>query len=190
MKPATDYINLLPREEKKPAQLPGFTSLVIIFFVLVWIVLFGLKLKQRWDLKAKLDSVTVQKKTAEEQVAAIRAQLGITAAPGANPDKAALIQNLLKERVLWSEVFKQFSRIIPRGVWFDSLEGNSVGKAEIKIKGGSFNYVSVSDFMLAMEQSDYFSKPQLLYAQKTVVQGHDVIAFEIVCGIKKSRGRS
>ncbi len=189
MKPATDYVNLLPREEKKPTQPPGFTSIVIIVFVLVWIVLFGLKLKQRWDLKAKLDSVTAQKKTVEGQVAAIRAQLGITA-PGANPDRAALIQNLLKERVLWSEVFKQFSRIIPRGVWFDSLDGNSVGKAEIKIKGGSFNYVSVSDFMLAMEQSEYFSKPQLLYAQKTVVHGHDVIAFEIICGIKKSRGKS
>ncbi len=189
MMPAADYINLLPRQEKQ-AQRPGFRTIAVAVFVLVWIILFGLKFKQRWDLEAKLGSLTAQKKIVEGQVASIRASLGITDGTGTNPDRASLIQNLLKERVLWSEVFKQFSRIIPRGVWFDSLEGNSVGTAQIKIRGGSFNYTSVADFMLAMEQSGYFAKPQLLYAQKTVVQGREVINFEIVCGIKKARGRS
>jgi Tfp pilus assembly protein PilN len=190
MKPVNDYINLLPREKKTSSRPISVWSVVIAAFALTWIILFGLKFKQRWDLQARLSSLAAQRNIVEGQVAAIRSELGLTAAPGTNPEKAALIQNLLKERVLWSQVFKQFSQIIPRGLWFDSLEGSSVGRAEIKIRGGAFNYLSIADFMLAMEQSVYFEKPQLLYAQKAVVQGHDVIGFEIICGIKKVRGGS
>jgi len=103
--------------------------------------------------------------------------------------QAALINSLLQERVLWSEVFKQFSFIVPKGLWFDNLEGNTDGRAEIKIKGGAFNYLSVAEFMLSMEKSAFFEKPQLVYAQKAVVQGQDVIGFEILCIIKREGPR-
>ena len=100
--------------------------------------------------------------------------------------KAALVNRLLGDRVLWSEVFKQFSLLVPKGLWFDSLEGSSAGKAEIRLRGGSFNYVSVAEFMLAMEKSGYFEKPQLMFAQKSMVQGQEVVGFEIVSGIRKT----
>ena len=92
-------------------------------------------------------------------------------------------------RVLWSEVFKQFSRIVPGGMWFDNLEGSVAERAEIRIMGGAFNYLSVAEFMLAIEDSAYFDKPQLLYAKRAMVQGQEVIGFEIVCGIVKGQGK-
>jgi hypothetical protein len=73
-------------------------------------------------------------------------------------------------------------------LWFDSLEGTASERAEIRIRGGAFNYLSVAEFMLVMEKSGYFENPQLAYAQKAVVQGQDVIGFEIICGIKRARG--
>ena len=184
MKISRDYINLLPPKEKQPVKAMDAWSLAIVLFLLAWSAAFGLKFKQWWDLQAKLASLAPQKQVLEQQVAAIRTELGLTA-PGTNPEQAALIQSLLKERVSWSEVFHQFSRIIPRGVWFDSLDGSSVGSAEVTIRGGAFNYRLISDFMLAMEQSGYFEKPELLFAQKSVLQGHDMIGFEIRCGVKK-----
>jgi hypothetical protein len=39
-----------------------------------------------------------------------------------------------------------------------------------------------------MEQSAYFEKPQLSYAQKAVVKGREVVAFEITSGIKRAQG--
>jgi hypothetical protein len=42
--------------------------------------------------------------------------------------------------------------------------------------------------MRSMEKSGYFMDPQLSYAQKAVVQGQDVIGFEIICGMKKAQG--
>lgn len=188
MKTVKEYINLLPPKEKKTAKASSPLLVAGTLFVLVWLVLFGLKAKQWMDLQAGLESLMPQKQALEQQFAAIRAELGLTAAPGANPEQAALIQSLLKERVLWSEVFQQFSHIIPRGVWFDSLEGSSIGTAEIKIRGGAFNYRLISDFMLAMEQTGYFEKPELVFAQKATLQGRDIVGFEIHCNVKKSQG--
>ncbi|HYA86644.1 MAG TPA: PilN domain-containing protein [Nitrospirota bacterium] len=188
MKTAKEYINLLPTNKKKPALTSGPWLVAGTLFVLVWLVLFGLKAKQWIDLQARLDSLMPQKQFLEQQAAALRAELGLTTAAGGTSEQAALIQSLLKERVLWSEVFQQFSRIIPRGIWFDSLEGSSVGEAEIKIRGGALTYRLISDFMLAMEQTGYFEKPELVFAQKSILQGRDIVGFEIHCGVKKSRG--
>jgi Tfp pilus assembly protein PilN len=188
MKTTKEYINLLPSKEKKPAKATSPWLVAGTLFVLVWLVLFGLKAKQWMDLQARFESLMPQKQVLEQQLAAIRTELGLTAGSSGNPEQVALIQSLLKERVSWSEVFQQFSRIIPRGIWFDSLEGSSVGEAEIKIRGGAFNYRLISDFMLAMEQTGYFEKPELVFAQKATLQGRDVVEFEIHSGVKKSQG--
>jgi hypothetical protein len=113
----------------------------------------------------------------------LRKELAVVSPTGMTKDKASLIQDILKERVEWSAVFKHLSVIVPKGLWFDYLEGIADGKAEIKIKGGAFNYFSISDLMLTMERSGYFENPQLSYAQKVIVQGQDVVGFEIICGI-------
>jgi Tfp pilus assembly protein PilN len=185
MKKVKDYINLLPPEEKAPRRVVNKMALGAVLFVLVWVAVFGWQAKQYMDLRSTLASRTMKKEALQQQIASIFKDLGILLPPGTSPEKAWLIQSLLSERVLWSEVFKQFAMIVPQGLWFDSLEGTSTGKAEIKIRGGAFNYPTVSAFLLAMEKSPYFDKPQLLFAQKAVVQGRETVGFEIVCGIKK-----
>jgi Tfp pilus assembly protein PilN len=187
MKKTKDYINLLPPKRKKPGRAVNPWWIAVPLFVLVWTALFGLKYAELRGARAELAAAAARKSGLEQQLALIRAELGLTAAPGSPADNAALIRRLLKERVLWSDVFQQFSRIIPQGVWFDSLEGSSSGAPEIRIRGGAFHYGSIADFMLAMEQSGYFDKPQLLSAQNSVVQGREVIGFSILCGVTKPR---
>ncbi len=188
MKPVQDYINLLPQEVKKPAPFATWGVLLALLFVVMWLGLFGLQARQYRLLKNRITTLSSQKQTLKQQADALRKELEIVSPSGMTRDKAALIQDILQERVQWSEVFKQLSRIVPTGLWFDYLEGNADGKAEIKIKGGAFNYISIADFMASMEKSRYFDHPQLSYAQKSVVQGQDVVGFEIICGIKKSQG--
>ncbi len=186
MRAAKDYINLLPREEKKKAAAGlGKGSIVAMVFVLAWLGAFGWQVNLAWGLKKQRTYLDQQKQALLTQVSALQQELGISAAHLAGVDNAAVLQNILGERVLWSEVFKQFSRIVPRGLWFDTLEGSAGARAEVKIKGGAFSYLSVAEFMLSMEKSGYFESPQLLYAQKGVVQGQDVVAFEILSGIRK-----
>lgn len=188
MKKTKDYINLLPPEEKKPGRVGGKRSLFTALFVLAWLVVFGLQLKELLVSRARLNTLIAKKQALQQELATIHKELGIALPAGMSPEKAAVIETILSERVRWSEVFNQFAMMVPKGLWFDSLEGSTMGKAEIKIRGGAFSYLSVAEFMLAMEKSPYFEKPQLLFAQKAVVQGRDVIAFEIACGIKKAQG--
>jgi len=180
-----DYINLLPREEKTASGGMNTGILLLIACALLWLGVFGLQAKQAWGLKRQVMQLALKKQALFGQLEAVQKELGLTVPAGTSPETAALIHNLLGERVLWSEVFKQFARIVPKGLWFDGLEGSTGSRAEIKIKGGAFSYLSVAEFMLAMEKSGYFEKPQLLYAQKAAVQGQDVIGFEILCGIRK-----
>lgn len=184
-----DSINLMPRGRKRSLALPvNAWSAAAAVFVLVWIVLFGIALNQRAGLQKNLVLLEPQKRALREQLTALQRELGLTAAQEMGSEKASVIKSLLNDRVVWSEVFKHFSRIVPQGLWFDSLEGSSGGTAEVKIRGGVVTYEALSQFMTAMERSQYFMKPQLNFAQKTVVRGRDVVSFEIVCGIKKGQG--
>jgi Tfp pilus assembly protein PilN len=183
MKKTKDYINLLPPEERKPGRAFNYTVLLSCLFVLVWLAVFGWQGKQLRDLQSRFDTLTMKKQALQGQLAQIYKDLGIVLPAGTSPEKAWLIQSILSERVLWSDVFKQFSLIVPRGLWFDSLEGSSVGKAEIKIRGGAFNYRTISEFMLAMEKTGFFEKPQLVFMQKAMLQGQETVGFEITCGI-------
>ncbi|MFA5073431.1 MAG: PilN domain-containing protein [Nitrospirota bacterium] len=188
MKKASDYINLLPRDDNKSGKAPSRLTITISVFVFAWLLIFGWYGKQAFDLRSKLMPLEAKKQVLQQQLAALLKDLGIAMPEGTSPEKAWLIQNLLNERVLWSEVFKQFSTMVPRGLWFDSLEGSSFGKPEIRIRGGSFTYLTVSEFMLAMEKSQYFEKPQLIYARKSVMNGREIIGFEILSGVQKKGG--
>ncbi len=188
MKPIKDYINLLPQEVKKPSPFATWGALLALVFILVWLGLFGLQVRQYRLLQNRIRTLSSQQQTIQLQADALRKELAVVSPSGMTRDKAALIQDILHERVKWSEVFKQLSLIVPTGLWFDYLEGSAEGKAEIKIKGGAFNYISIADFMVSMEKSGYFVHPQLSYAQKAVVQGRDIVGFEIICGIKKAEG--
>ena len=188
MKATKDYINLLPQEEKKTALFASRGVLLALLFVLVWLGLFGQQVWQYRSLQNRLHALNEQKQLLQQQSDVLRKELAVVSPTGMTRDKAALIQDILKERVLWSQVFKQLSIIVPKGLWFDYLEGISDDKAEIKIRGGAFNYLSIADFMLSMEKPGYFLDPQLSYAQKAVVQGQDVVGFEIICGMKKVQG--
>lgn len=182
-----DYINLLPREEKKASLAMGQGGPLVVLFLLVWIGLFGWQVKRQWEADRRLATVQGQRQELQQQASAMLKEIGL-ATGGSSPERAALIKSLVDDRVLWSEVFKQFSQIVPKGLWFDGLEGNTTGKVEIRIKGGAFTYLAVAEFMSAMDRSGYFANPHLSYAQKSVVQGQEIVSFEIVSGIKKKQG--
>jgi Tfp pilus assembly protein PilN len=185
MKKTKDYINLLPPEEKKPMRALNRPVLIAGAFAVAWLLVFGWLGKQALDSRSKLETLNQKKQARQQELASVYSELGIALPAGTSPEKAWLIQSILNERVLWSEVFKQFSLLVPKGMWFDSLEGNAGANATIKIRGGAFTYRTVNEFMLGMEKSNYFEKPQLLSMQKTTMQGQETVGFEIVCGIKR-----
>ena len=138
-----DYINLLPPEANKPSLVMGRGGLVVMLFTLVWLGLFGSQVKRHYEVDDRLATLVGQRQALQQQASVMLKESGLTTA-GSSPERAVLIQSLLDERVLWSEVFKQFSQIVPRGLWFDGLEGNTTGKVEIRIRGGALTYLAVA----------------------------------------------
>jgi len=188
VKVSKDYINLLPRVERARIQLDVGWVLPVALFLFAWLLLFGLQWKQQARLHGQLAQLAQKKQGIQGDLLALQKELGIDSPMDVSREKKALVTSLLKERVVWSEVFRQFSRIVPKGMWFDSVEGTATDRAEIKIRGGSMNYLSISDFMLSMEKTGYFKTPQLVYAQKTVINGQDVVGFEIIAAVTKGQG--
>ncbi len=187
MKPYDDYINLLPRMPKRGLDRGTLWLAAGALFFVAWSAFFGTALLTRGALHSQLAALTVQREGLKRQADAIRAEIGLSIAPGASLEKVALIQTLLSQRVQWSQVFYQFSRIVPAGLWFDSLEGTADGTPQIRIRGGAYDYTTITSFLMAMAQSGYFDKPQLLGAQQAVMNGREVVDFDIVCGVGVSQ---
>ncbi len=185
MKIVKDQINLLPIEEKRDSPFLKNGYLLGIVVLLGWIAAFGVQFKREWDVKQELVSLTEQKQKLFPELSRLEKEFGPASDLAKKRQKEALVEDFLTERVLWSEVFKQFSRLVPKGLWFDNLEGSSSGKTEIKIKGGALNYSALSQFMLSLEASGYFINPQLRFAQKVTVKGRDLVNYEILCETKR-----
>lgn len=183
-----EYINLLPaREDSKAGRPISKILLLIMVFTLAWAGILGWQSYSIGELKKQTGAIAAKRQQFDQEAAALRQALGIT---DSGTDTFAVINTVLKERVPWSSVFKEFSNIVPQGLWFDLLEGSAGDRREIRIKGGAFNYRSITEFMVAMEKSGFFQNPQLSYAQKVMVQGREVVGFEILCILKKNDGGS
>jgi Tfp pilus assembly protein PilN len=185
VKSANDYINLLPHEEKPFGRINAW-SLTAALFAVAWLTVFGVKFAQRRELKADLVALDGRKQEVKRQLTGLQKELGLELQSGMSPGKASLIRSLLGERVPWSQVFRQFSRTVPRGMWFDSLEGRAGENPEVRIRGAALAYGVLDEFMRALGASQYFEQPELSFAQKTVVQGREAVSFELVCRIRKA----
>ena len=185
MKTTKDYINLMPKSGPKPRRLPGPTVAAAALLALGWATAFGWQWQEQRGLRERLAFLTSTKQERLRQLDGLYRELGLAGPEGTSAERTALIVSLMNERVEWSEVFKQFSLIAPAGLWFDSVEGTAAQRAEIKIRGGAVNYVTVSEFMRSMQNTGYFLSPQLIYAQKIEIQKREAIGFEILATIRK-----
>jgi len=103
---------------------------------------------------------------------------------------ATVIEEINNRRIIWSEVLKRITRIIPPALWLvrlrvieEELEENRGQKLEIAkkliLKGSSLDNVGVTDFLTHLEESGIFSKVTLEYSQKKILGTETVFDFEI-----------
>jgi Tfp pilus assembly protein PilN len=180
-----DYINLLPKRKKQRLPRAGRWTLSALLFVLAWSLVLGVEGIELYRFRSKAAALETTKQARLQELNLLYKELGIIGSEEMSRETSAIITSLMSERVLWSRVFREFSRIVPQGLWFDSVEGTAAERAEIKIRGAAFSYLTISEFLRSMETTGFFRSPQLMFAQKAVHQGHDVIAFEILCIVQK-----
>jgi hypothetical protein len=74
------------------------------------------------------------------------------------------------------KMMKSLSAAIPQDVWLKSLK---IGDKDVELKGQSFGFSLISDFMKALNESAYFTDLKLVGTQKDSDGGPDVVAFEL-----------
>jgi len=87
-----------------------------------------------------------------------------------------IVKGLNSNRSLMVHMMDEINRRLPDYVWLSKVtdKGNSVS-----LKGYTFSNLIVSDLMIRLEKSVYFSNVKLNELKNSLVEGHSVMEFSI-----------
>jgi Tfp pilus assembly protein PilN len=205
------HINLLTADLfYEPGVIPAKVQiqyLSIPLLVLVFVGLYGWKVTQASALNNEIATLLANKAQLSQEMDAISAQ--ITAAMEqerraleAQLAKSKRMQELEAKRVLWSQVFREISLLVPEGVTLAAVS-NEPGEAApqpanppaaapqaapesstvhrtLHIKGVAVSHEAVTLFLSALERSALFIHPHLSHAQRSGSAEKPSVAFEII----------
>lgn len=109
------------------------------------------------------------------------------------------VEGLLHSRILWSEVLRQISLLVPRGVTLTRLEATEGGPPGLlsnpdarglRFVGSARSHDQITFFIAALEQSRRFSDVSLVYAEKSPDLSPPGVGFELVGHLDEDRFRS
>lgn len=79
--------------------------------------------------------------------------------------RSELVDRILKEKTNPKKLFEKIARSIPEDMWFDEL---SIDRdRQLIVKGASFNYKSIGDFVTMLSDSAFFGGDLTISSSKT-----------------------
>ena len=195
------HINLIASETlyegkvfpfKKAAPLILVASVVLVFaFLSVWY------LWQERTLRAEIGRLEVQRGKVQQEMARINGKITrVTYRTQASQDtveqQLAAIKELRKKRILWSDMVREISFIVPQRVWltrvesFDSKQdGFTVSRTgkSVRFIGFARSQEAVNFFLSALERSPRYEGVSLVYAQKRAEKDRERVDFELTVGL-------
>lgn len=144
-------------------------------FLILFILFYIQEEKKQILLKREVDAILQQRQQLEQQMAAL--------APGTLPrgERSSLTEEMiLKERIAWSRVLVEVSRVVPEGVWITGFENNA-GEG-VRFDGFAVSYQKVTDLMASLETSRMFQDVLLDFSRQNTERKVD---FSINTRLKK-----
>jgi len=102
---------------------------------------------QNEDLSKEIQVLTEQNKKMDE-----------------NAETLNTLQKVLSRKNYWSEIFKELSILIPKGIWLTNFTNS--GTERITLKGESSTPEGVAKFLRALEASQHFSGARMISSEK------------------------
>ena len=153
-----------------------------------------LELRTSQVLEKELQSLTVNHQQLQNDIAILNNE--ISAQEGTKQDQLPVIQQRLKQveallhsRVLWSEVLRQISLLVPKGIYltkFETTEGRIPGQVSnpdakgLRFVGSARSHDQIAFFIAALEQSRRFTDVFLVYAERNSDLSRPGVGFELV----------
>jgi Tfp pilus assembly protein PilN len=184
--------------------------LSIPFLILLFLGLYGWKATQASALNNEISALLASKAQLSQEIDAISKQIADVMkqerrALEAHLARTKRLQELEAKRVLWSQVFREISVLVPEGVVLSAVS-NEPGEAPpapasgtpapghasdrqtahrtLHVKGVAVSHEAVTGFLSALERSDVFIHPHLSHAQRSGSAEKLGVAFEIVGKLK------
>lgn len=209
MKTSINLVAEILERERFPVEkllLPGslFLPLVILLLASAWEALNARALSQQLSqLTVQRDALTNEVIRLTQEITSFERQETIERQEAEK--KLTAVKGLLKDRVLWSEVFREVSFVVPPGVWLTSIEtvepGSPIGDGgssgarpaqtlegkQVKFIGFAKSNAAMTQFISALERSEHFMEIALIYAQRSDEPGSQQVNFEIAANLRIAR---
>jgi Tfp pilus assembly protein PilN len=170
------FVNLVPEEFKNSAlrqvrnkQATG--SLLLVAGILILSLLCGfayLQVKES-QLQYILSQLTDNRQQSKGLVNMMQ--------------KLDMIQDFSLKRLQGLEVLAELHRVLPSDVILNSVNCDLAG--EIKIRGLAKTTSQVTDLLIALQQSQSFTKEELVSSRERKLRREEVVEFSIQCRLRK-----
>jgi Tfp pilus assembly protein PilN len=128
---------------------------------LVFLIVFYIQdEKKQILLKREVDAILQQRQQLQQQMAALTS----ATLPGEEVGRFLTGEALLKERVMWSRILVEVSRVVPEGVWITGLENNPA--QGVRFDGFAVSYQKLTELMSSLEASPLFQDVLLDFSRQ------------------------
>jgi Tfp pilus assembly protein PilN len=206
MRSTINLISEIREEQRFPIDkllLPAalFLPLLILLMASAWQVLNARALHQRLkQITERRDVLTTELVQLTQEITSF--QSGEAGGQMDGQKKAEAVKGLLKGRVLWSDVFREVSFVVPPGVWLTSIAtlepGASDGSGKppeqqspqgmenkhVRFIGFAKSNSAMTQFIAALERSEHFTEVALVYAQRGAEPDVQQVSFEIATNLR------
>ncbi len=161
-----EHINLFQPEllegaaKAKPLRKKQWIGASVGMLFLLLVVFYVQDEKKQILLKREVDAILQQRQQLEQQMAALT-QVTL---PGEEAQRFLTEEAILKERVAWSRVLVEVSRVVPEGVWITGLENDAT--QGVRFDGFAASYQKVTDLMASLEVSPLFQDVLLDFSRQ------------------------
>lgn len=180
-------INLIPEEERKKVKkikfkmpsisVPGFDLILSIIFLVVAVVgILFLNNKKSNELASKKEQIS----TAQEKLKKLQKEKKIVENIQQRQQRLTKWINLVKDlnegRALPVHIFNELNRIKPDYMWFNSFEES---QSNFRLTGKTFSNLIISNFMVNLRQSSYFSNISLVEVNESKEKEQSIMGFTL-----------
>lgn len=189
-----ENVNLIPAEiisERQIASKKTFALSVLIAVLILIAAIVGVKLSRIGSLKKDLHAAMMKRDALKKDLSNLTGEVSLISnrlkVYEENEKRLQAAQDLLKNSILWSDIVRETSLIVPARVYLTMIEseGEKNGsEKKLRFVGISPTQTWITDFILSLEKSYYFSDVSLVYAQRDSEKKGD-IRFEIKGTLKR-----
>jgi len=181
-------INLIPKEERKKVRVKrargpkrvGVMGLDLVISLVIFILAIAVLFFMNSSYTRRVEKLNRNIVTARKELKKLRKEVAVVKNIERKQAELNILVNIVKglnsNRSLMVHMMDEINRRLPDYVWLSKVTDK--GKS-VSLRGYTFSNLIVSDLMIRLEKSVYFSNVKLVELKNSLVEGHSVMEFSI-----------